>query len=71
MHVEFIPACLRCPQTRSLNQPCLVERSHSSTPPFTALFCLFHCMVPILPAINRLVSSGINSVGNTFNMANS
>lgn len=38
-------------------------------PFFPALCCLFYCMVPILPAIIHLVSSGVNSVGNPFNTA--
>lgn len=38
-------------------------------PVFSALCCLFYCMVPVLPAIIHLVSSGVNSVGNPFNTA--
>lgn len=39
-------------------------------PVFTALCCFFHCMVLILPASTHLVSNGLNSVENPFNMAN-
>lgn len=40
LHVEFIPACLRCPLMWSLNRPCHIERSLIYAP-FLLLFVAF------------------------------